>query len=101
MKTTDVTTGCIIPVRTLEVDSKVYADETDGELMYDELEKIGVDLNNCSWVTVSVERKLSDMGFVDTEFDEKYSDWYAINLIHDSDGRMERVVVLELKADRS
>ena len=97
MKTADVKMGCIVPVMTIELSPEEFADDIESEGTYEKLVEICVDLNNCSWMTVGIEQSISDMGFVDTEFEEKYSDWYAINLIHDSDGRMERVVVLELR----
>jgi len=92
--------GCIIPVHALELSHEVYSDEIECEAMRKELEKIGIDLNHCSWSVVAVEPNLGDMGFVDTSFKEKYTDWYAINLIHDGGGKMERVIVLELRNEK-
>ena len=85
MKTTDVTMGCIIPVKVIEVSHEVFADEIESEAMEAELDKIVIDLNYCSWSVVAVKPCLGDMGFVDTAFDETYTDWYAINIIYDTD----------------
>jgi len=89
-----MTSVCFLPVSRIELCYKDYTHGVEGKRLTEELDKMGIDLNHCSWSTTIVQKSIHDMGFCNTAFDEKYKGYYALNIIHDDDGKMERVIVL-------